>query len=256
VKTEQQLVGGNSSAVSRVGDTVHREAGPWSPQVHKLLTLLNAKGVAGVPKPLGMDEQGREVLTFLHGEVGTSPLSGRQRSEEVLLQAAKLLAAIHEATAEIAEQWTAGWRLPLRIPAEVICHGDFAPYNCVFLEGALVGVFDFDFAHPGPRLWDLAYAVYRFAPIADPMNSEGFGTPAEQAQRMRIFCDAYGLADRTNLMNMVAARIQSMADYLLEGMALRDARRMAAVAEGHLRIYQCDVLYVEQNRSVFESALL
>lgn len=256
MKSEQELKGGNTSTVFRVGDTVRREAGPWTPKVHRLLALLHAKGVAGVPEPLGMDDQGREVLTYLHGEVGTSPLSGTQRSEVVLLQAAKLLSAIHEATAEVAAEWTTGWRLPVRMPAEVICHGDFAPYNCVFIEDALVGVFDFDFAHPGPRLWDLAYAVYRFAPVADPTYSEGFGTPTEQARRVRIFCDAYGLTDRTNLMNMVISRIESMADYLLKGLDVRDARRMAAVEAGHLRIYQRDLIYVEHNRAEFEAALL
>lgn len=140
------------SSVFRIGDTVHREAGPWTPQVHRLLSLLHARGVAGVPNPLGMDEEGREVLTFLHGEVGASPLAGTQRNEVILVQAATLLNAVHEATADVAGQWTTGWRMP---PAEVVCHGDFAPYNCVFIEGEFVGAFDFDFAHPGPRLWDL-----------------------------------------------------------------------------------------------------
>lgn len=243
------------SSIVRIGDTVHREAGRWTPQVHRLLSLLHATGVTDVPKPLGMDETGREILTFLHGEVGASPLAGTQRNEAVLRQAAKLLKSIHDATAEVATQWTTGWRLPARTPAEVICHGDFAPYNCVFMEGNLVGVFDFDFAHPGPRLWDLAYALYRFAPLADPDESEGFGTPAEQARRMRIFCDAYGLADRTNLLSMVRTRVQSMIDFLLEGLEARDARRMAAVNAGHLRIYQRDLVYIERNRAEFESAL-
>ena len=252
---EQELQGGKLSSVVRIGDTVHREAGPWTPQVHKLLSLLHAKGVAGVPRPMGMDDQGREVLSFLHGEVGASPLAAAQRSERVLRQAATLLKAIHAASTEVAAQWTTGWRLPARLPAEVICHGDFAPYNCVFIGGDLAGAIDFDFAHPGPRLWDLAYAVYRFAPLADPVACEGFGTPAEQARRVRIFCDAYGLTDRTTLMPMVTARVQAMVDFLVDGLALRDARRMAAVEAGHLQLYQRDLVYLEQHRAEFEAAL-
>lgn len=244
------------SSVFRIGDTVHREAGPWTPQVHRLLSLLHARGVAGVPNPLGMDEEGREVLTFLHGEVGASPLAGTQRSEVILVQAATLLNAIHEATADVAGQWTTGWRMPVRRPAEVVCHGDFAPYNCVFIEGELVGVFDFDFAHPGPRLRDLACALYRFAPLADPCASEGFGTPAEQARRMRIFCDAYGLAERTNVLDMVSDRVQAMIDFLLEGLKVRDARRMAAVEGGHLRLCQLELACLEQHRAELESGLM
>jgi len=51
---------------------------------------------------------------------------------------------------------------PSHVPAEVICHGDVAPYNCVFRDGRPVAFIDFDTAHPGVRIWDLAYAAYRF----------------------------------------------------------------------------------------------
>ncbi len=251
----QELTGGNMSPVWRIGETVHREAGPWTPRVHKLLALLDSKGVAGVPKPLGMDEEGREVLTFLPGDVGSSPLVGAHRRDEVLVQAGRLLRAIHDATVEVAGQWLTGWRAPMREPVEVICHGDFAPYNCVFVEGDLVGVFDFDFAHAGPRTWDLAYALYRFVPLADPEQTEGFGSPAEQARRMRLLSDAYGLTDRTEVYGAVTARIQSMVDFLVEGQRIGDARRIAYIEAGHLAVYRHDLVYVERHRDVFEAAL-
>lgn len=251
----QELTGGNMSPVWRIGDTVHREAGPWTPQVHKLLSLLHSRGVTGVPTPLGMDLEGREVLTYLPGEVGSSPLVGVQRRDSVLAQAGRLLRAIHDATVEEAGQWLTGWRAPVREPVEVICHGDFAPYNCVFVDGDLVGVFDFDFAHAGPRAWDLAYALYRFVPLADPAHAEGFGSPAEQAWRMRSLCDAYGLIDRSGLYEVVTARIQSMVDFLLEGQRIGDPRRIANIEAGHLAVYQQDLAYVKRHRAVFEAAL-
>lgn len=237
------------------GDTVHRPAGPWTPRVHQLLTLLHARGVRGIPQPIGMDAEGREVLTLVAGEAGGSPLAGAQRCDVVVVQAAQLLKRLHDATADIAPHWTTGWRLPARAPAEVICHGDYAPYNAAFVDGDLVGVFDFDFAHPGPRRWDVAYAVYRYAPLADPVACEGFGTPAEQARRMRLFCDAYGLDDRTGLWPMVLARVQGMVDHLEAGLAAGDARRVADVQAGHLRIYRRDLAYLAEHRAVFESAL-
>ena len=255
MNSEQALPGGNMSSVWRVGDTVHREAGPWTPQVHRLLSLLHAQGVTCVPAPLGMDEAGREVLTYLPGEVGASPLAEPHRSDAVLVQAARLLRAIHDATAAVATQWTTGWRAPVRAPMEVICHGDFAPYNCVFVNDELVGVFDFDFAHAGPRVWDIAYALYRFAPMADPAQTEGFGSPDEQARRMRRFCDAYGLEDRARVFETVLLRIQSMVDFLLEGQARGDARRIANIEAGHLRVYQHDLAYVRRHRAIYEAAL-
>ena len=130
-----------------------------------------------------------------------------------------------------------------------------APYNCVFVDGDLAGVFDFDFAHAGPRAWDLAYALYRFVPLADPEQTEGFGVPAEQARRMRLLCDAYGLTDRSGLFETVRARIQSMVDFLLDGQRAGDMRRIANIEAGHLAVYQHDLAYVERHRGVLEAAL-
>jgi hypothetical protein len=64
-RNEIPLEGGNASGgVVRTGDTVRRPAGPWTPAVHALLGHLRAAGFPGAPRPLGLDEHGREVLTF------------------------------------------------------------------------------------------------------------------------------------------------------------------------------------------------
>src|SRR5690349_7680727 len=65
---EQRLSGGNTGGAVRIGDTVRRAAGPWTPAVHALLQHLEAVGFAGAPRAHGFDEQGREVLTYLPGE--------------------------------------------------------------------------------------------------------------------------------------------------------------------------------------------
>jgi hypothetical protein len=66
------------------------------------------------------------------------------------------------------EEPLAVWYFPPREPVEVVCHGDLAPYNCVFDGDRLVGVIDFDTAHPGPRLWDVAGGAYRLVPLVAP----------------------------------------------------------------------------------------
>src|SRR4051794_10294034 len=54
---EEPLVGGNlNSAVVRVGDTVHRASGAWTPAVHALLEHLAGVGYPA-PRPMGIDEQ-------------------------------------------------------------------------------------------------------------------------------------------------------------------------------------------------------
>jgi hypothetical protein len=48
--TEIPLAGGNmSGGVVRVGDTVRRPAGPWTPAVRALLTHLHEAGFRGAP---------------------------------------------------------------------------------------------------------------------------------------------------------------------------------------------------------------
>ena len=252
---EENLLGGNSSTVVRNGDTVLREAGAWSGQVQRLLGHLRASGILEVPEALGFDDQGREVLSFLPGQVGLDPLPEALRGEELLVSAAQLLRRIHDASQELVQACPDGWRVPARPPLEVICHGDFAPYNCVYQQGRLSGVIDFDHAHPGSRAWDLAYALYRFAPITHPSNPDGYGTLAAQCRRVGLFCEAYRPPDRSQLAAAIRARLQYMADYLRQGAANGDARLLANIEAGHLAIYENDLAYFDAHRERFEQAL-
>jgi hypothetical protein len=53
----------------RVGDTVRRPLAAGSNFVHALLLHLEPRGFAGAPRFLGLDKIGREVLTFVPGQV-------------------------------------------------------------------------------------------------------------------------------------------------------------------------------------------
>lgn len=254
-QSEVQLAGGNMSAVVRAGGTVRRTAGPWTPQVHRLLAHLRREGIDEAPEPLGLDEQGREVLSYIPGVVGHEPVP-ELRTDPVLIAAARLLRRIHDATADVAGAWRDDvWHAPTREPVDVICHGDFAPYNCVFDGGKLVGVIDFDYAHPGSRAWDLAYAIYRFAPLMHPSNPDGYGSIGEQARRARLFCDAYGLADRSRIVPALQARVAYMAEFLIEGASRGDQRMIANIDAGHLRVYLTDGAYLEAHRAQLAAVL-
>jgi hypothetical protein len=139
---EVPLSGGMiTSGVVRVGGTVRRPTGEHSSFVHDLLLHFEASGVDGVPRYLGLDEHGREILTFVAGDT-TTEFKERDWSLEQITAAARLLRRLHDATAGTA---IAGG-------AEVVCHNDFTPMNVVFADGLPVGVFDFDQARPGERL--------------------------------------------------------------------------------------------------------
>ena len=73
---EEPLAGGNLTPVVRIGETVRRTQGFWSDAVHDLLSHLDRVGFAAAPRFLGVDKQGREMLSYLLGTVGFLPPSG------------------------------------------------------------------------------------------------------------------------------------------------------------------------------------
>ncbi|WP_345750185.1 phosphotransferase [Microbacterium rhizophilus] len=207
------LTGGNMMPVVRIGDTVRRETGPWTPAVHALLDRCEAAGVEGVPRARGVDERGREVLSFVPGDVLADAAAEILWSRDVLVEAARLMRRIHDAGAGLVGA-PLSWRAPAHAPAEVICHNDFAPYNLLMSGGTLAGAIDFDFASPGPRLWDVAYLAYRIAPLAEDapgFDPERFGSPVA---RVGELVTAYG-ADwsATEVRAAAAARLDELAAF-------------------------------------------
>jgi len=94
------LTGGNSNAPVRRGNAVHRIAGPWTPTIHRLLDHAADRGIDWLPRPLALDEAGREVLTYLPGSVPAYPMPPEVWADPLLMQAAMLLRAFHDATAD------------------------------------------------------------------------------------------------------------------------------------------------------------
>lgn len=66
---ETPLSGGFVTEAVKVGGTVRRAFGPWSPTVHSLLGHLESVGYDAAPRYSGMDERGREILSFIDGVV-------------------------------------------------------------------------------------------------------------------------------------------------------------------------------------------
>ena len=170
------LSGGRTTAgVVRVGDTIRRPINTHSTFVHGLLNHLEAHGFGGAPRFLGIDQAGREILSFIHGWV---PPELGAFSDDQVAAAARLLRQLHDATLDS----------PSRDGHEVLCHGDASPCNCVFVDGTPVAFIDFDDAHPGSRLEDVGYASWLWLDLG---NDE---LPADlQGRRVAAFFRSYGL---------------------------------------------------------------
>jgi Phosphotransferase enzyme family len=247
--TDQEIVltGGNMTPVVRVGDTVRRGAGPWTPTVHALLGHLRASGFDQVPEPLGIDEQGREIISFLPGRVGTYPLPDFVLSDHTLATVARTLRAYHDATRDFAAPPPTTWQWPAHEPAEVICHNDFAPYNMLFEDGRLTGIIDWDLASPGPRVWDMGYAAYRFVPLTDPANPDVRNPGvAEQARRLARFCAAYGAGiEPSAVAETAVAVLRELVAFIRREAAAGDPAQTAVLERGDVEIYERDIAYVE-----------
>ncbi|WP_433444247.1 phosphotransferase [Nonomuraea sp. CA-141351] len=255
---EEVLTGGGVNHVVRVGDTVRRPAGAWTPAVHALLGHLEARGFDGAPRCHGIDAEGREILDFVPGDVPSYPLPEWALTDEALVAVGALLRGYHDATVGFPIHGDFSWYLPPVAPAEVICHGDAATYNCVFREGLPVAFIDFDTAHPGPRVWDVSYAAYRFVSLSDSRH-EGVGSwpVEEQARRLRVFADAYGLGDtdRRALVSTARARLDHLIRLMYDQAAAGNEAFASHIARGDDHFYRTDMAHLARHEATFRSAL-
>ena len=190
---EELLRGGFVTEVVRVGDTVRRRPGRNSVFAHRVLDLLEQAGWAGAPRFLGLDEQGREVLSFLDGYVAWQP---RQLAEVgtdgSIAAAAELLRQFHDLTAGTA---VAGG-------CEVVCHNDLSPRNTVYRDDGAglrpVAFIDWDLAAPGSRIHDLAHMCWQYVGLGPQLEAAG-----QAARQVRLVCDAYRLANRNAVVDTI-----------------------------------------------------
>ena len=199
------LVGGMDTrwAPVRIGDTVRRAAGSSSESVRDLLLHLESVGFDGAPRYLGTDEQGREVLSYIEGEVPRPPYPAWSMTETALADLGALVRRYHEATASFmppaSAAWATDWADPTPTdadradPARTICHNDLFPENVVFRDGRVVALIDFAMAAPGRTLWDLAIAAELWGPLGDPAWRDQHPADLDGIHRVGVLARGYGL---------------------------------------------------------------
>jgi hypothetical protein len=148
--------------------------------MREVLQHLERVGFDAAPRWLGVDEQGRDVLSWIDGVTFTErgrmqPYIGEPPdritfSDEQLTAVMGLLRRYHKT-----------------FVGDVICHGDFGPWNIVWRERMPFAVIDFDNVYVCEAADDVAYALrmfvgYGFAP----------GEAAELARGTRVALMGYG----------------------------------------------------------------
>jgi aminoglycoside phosphotransferase (APT) family kinase protein len=188
--------GAQTDGIVRVGETVRRPLHPRSEYVHAVLAHLQAVGFDRVPRVLGIDERGREVLSYIGGDVVAA--TPAFLSDARLISATRLIRDFHDATAGT---WLAGG-------AEVVCHGDLGSHNIVFDGERAVGLIDWDEGvGPGLRRVDFAHAVWCCADVCEEEVEV-----SEQARKVRLMCRVYRWEDIAVVVDEIADRFRRARD--------------------------------------------
>jgi hypothetical protein len=192
-----------TEGVVRVGDTVRRPHQPHSEAVAAYLDHLAASGFDESPRYLGRDASGRDVLTYLPGDVAGDPPQAWAADDRLLASVAALVRRLNEASAGFSLRPFPGaiWHndlIPFDPPhplpdGEFVSHMDVTPQNVVVRDGRAVGLIDFDMAGPTTR-WLTAHNVaLHWAPLFAPVDVWPTWRGVDQLARLRIVADGVGL---------------------------------------------------------------
>jgi aminoglycoside phosphotransferase (APT) family kinase protein len=261
VEPEISLDGGSHSGVVRVGQTVRRVSRPWSSAVHDLLAHLDHEGFAGAPRALGYDDHGREVLTYIEGEVGQSdhyPDAGGRFDrrlpayvwrDDVLVHLGALLRAYHDAAATFA--WAGReWCFEPREPVETVCHNELFAQNTVFRSGVPVAFIDWDTAAPGPRAWDLGSIAWRWVPFFRDDKCRAHGLPTgttDKARRFRLLLDAYGIEPDLDIVRAGIERMRGFLGHMRALVAEGSRHELEGERRGALDELALEIAWVEEH---------
>ena len=251
----EELSTNEKHPIVRIDGSVHRPTGWWTPAVHELLRHLEQRDFPYSPRVRGFDEEGREVLTFIDGESGQSAWS-KVVSDDGLARFAALLRAYLDAVWDYQPDGEVEWayfRSALK-PDEIVCHGDFGPWNVIWAGEEPVGIVDWDLAHPGRPQFDVLYAIEQVIPFRDDtecMRWCAFKEPPDRRHRIEVFLDGYGIeiddvvTGVTEVQRFVGEQMKGLADRGLQ--PHRDW-----VAEGRLETINQQIRWAQASRFLFE----
>lgn len=194
---------GVTVGVVRVGATVRRPVRPFTATVQAFLMHLQEQGFTAAPVALGYDDAGREVLSYVPGQVPREPLPDWATTVEVLVELARLVRRLHDAASSWRPPADAVWGslpgtaaagvVPLFDAPELVSHMDYCPGNVVFRHGLPAALIDFDLARPTTRLVDVLNALYWWAPLLHPADRAPGLVDAHVPARVAAFADTYAL---------------------------------------------------------------
>ena len=240
-EAEKPLTGGRLTAgVVRLGDTVRRPRKASSAYVGALLLHCERIGFTGVPRFLGVDDAGRDTLTFIPGCVGRFKVFERLQ----IRKAAILLRSFHDATRGSALAGT----------KTVVCHNDLGPNNTVFQKGMPMAFIDFDFAAPGEPLEDIGYMAWLWC-VSSKVEVRTLEIQVAQVCEMALGYELDGDERRSLIDAMIERQVRNEHFWAGKRAAFDGPPTSLDVIEARVRWSIREREHVERHRHQFEDAL-
>ncbi len=134
------------------------------------------------------------------------------------------------------------------------CHGDPGPWNFVWRDQEAVGLIDWDYLHPAPRVNDVAYALHWFGPLRRDefvLDWHHFSVVPDRRRRVQAFADAYGNLRQFDIADAVTAAIRATSDRMLELAQAGQEPQRSWVADGALNRNAAEIAWVHTHRTAF-----
>jgi Ser/Thr protein kinase RdoA (MazF antagonist) len=132
----------------------------------------------------------------------------------------------------------------------VSCHGDPGPWNFVWRDNNAIGLIDWDYLHPGPRLADVAYALRWFTPLrGDEFVREWHHFPEipDRRHRIHVFLNAYGDLPAFDVVEAVTSRMQAVSDLVRHFADLGQEPQRTWVADGALEQDAIEIAWIRDH---------
>ena len=246
--------------MSSGADHVLRPSTPHSPTVHAFLLALRSTGFHGASLPVGIEDDGRERLVYIEGDVAVPPFPAWAQSDDALASVTRLLGAFHAASATVGPV-AGNWSHEMADPdgGPVICHNDVCLENVVFRDGEAIGLLDFDFAAPGRPLYDLAAFARMCVPVDDDVNAGRLGWgPVDRPARLRLVATTYGVdaPGCSELLDHLDRSMEGGGAFVLRRAEAGDPNFIRMLDDmGGMERYERRRRWWEANRSAFVAAL-
>ena len=207
--------------------------------VHTLLGYLHQRDWRAAPQYLGQDVNGREILTFLPGEVPWSlPFPEYVTQDRNLYLTGQLARQLHDLTRDTT----------LSGHYDVVCHRDLCPKNTVYqdLGNGLqpVGLIDWDTAQPGNPQDDLAQLCWQTLRLGPTITDLILA-----AHRIRIIFSGYGAHAPAELILQIINCQQGLINHIETGLPNNQPDAILLHTRGDLDDVRAELHWTQQNEA-------